>query len=172
MPSYDSEDTMIRLDHLAILVRNVARSRDWYVNNFGFEIEMELPERKTVGLKDDGDLTLFLEETPGEWAPSCKFALQVADVEAKHRELSARGVDFEKAPQKLYGGTVRSCAIPMAIWCPSGTSVPCARRGTAESSGPTRAAAWTARRAAAKPRVVGRQATLETIEEKGRPRWP
>jgi catechol 2,3-dioxygenase-like lactoylglutathione lyase family enzyme len=95
---------MIRLDHLAIPVRNVARSRDWYVNNFGFEIEMEIPERKTVGLKDDGDLTLFLEETPGEWAPSCKFALQVADIEAKHRELSARGVDFEKVPQKLYWG--------------------------------------------------------------------
>jgi predicted enzyme related to lactoylglutathione lyase len=95
---------MIRLGHFAIPVRDVARSREWYVNNFGFEVEIEVPERKTVGLKDDGDQTLFIEETEGAVAPSCKFALQVADVETKYRELSAKGVKFEKGPQKLYWG--------------------------------------------------------------------
>jgi catechol 2,3-dioxygenase-like lactoylglutathione lyase family enzyme len=96
---------MIRLDHLTIPVRDHARSREWYTRNFGFQIEIEIPERKTVGLKDDGDFTLFLEERGGaEVVPSCTLALQVDDVEAKHRELSERGLRFEKAPQRLYWG--------------------------------------------------------------------
>jgi catechol 2,3-dioxygenase-like lactoylglutathione lyase family enzyme len=95
---------MVRLGHFAIPVRNVARSREWYVRNFGLSVEIDVPDRKTVGLKDDGDFTLFLEEFAGDVVPSCKFAVEVADVESKHRELSARGVKFEKAPQKLYCG--------------------------------------------------------------------
>jgi catechol 2,3-dioxygenase-like lactoylglutathione lyase family enzyme len=95
---------MIRLGHFAIPVGDLARSREWYVNNFGFEVEIEVPERRTVGLKDDGDQTLFLEETAEEITPSCKFALEVADVESKYLELSAKGVKFEKIPQKLYWG--------------------------------------------------------------------
>ncbi|HJQ82576.1 MAG TPA: VOC family protein [Candidatus Binatia bacterium] len=95
---------MIRFGHLAIPVRDVARSRDWYVQHFGFEVEIDVPERKTVGIKDDGDFTLFLEETAGAVMPGCKFALEVADVESTYRQLSARGVEFEKRPQKLYWG--------------------------------------------------------------------
>ena len=94
----------MRLDHLAIRVRDHQRSRDWYMSNFGFRIDVEVPERHTVGLKDDADFTLFLEESPDQVAPSCKLALQVDDVESKYQELSARGVRFEKAPQKLYWG--------------------------------------------------------------------
>jgi predicted enzyme related to lactoylglutathione lyase len=95
---------MVRVGHFAIPVRDVARSREWYVSNFGLEVEIDVPERMTVGLKDDGDCTLFLEQVAGDFAPSCKFAFEVADVESKYRELSARGVKFEKAPQKLYWG--------------------------------------------------------------------
>jgi uncharacterized glyoxalase superfamily protein PhnB len=74
------------------------------VNNFGFEVEIEVPERRTVGLEDDDDQTLFLAETAEEIAPSCTFTLEVADVEAKYLELSTKGVTFEKVPQKLYWG--------------------------------------------------------------------
>jgi catechol 2,3-dioxygenase-like lactoylglutathione lyase family enzyme len=95
---------MVRFGHFGIPVRDVARSREWYVNNFGLQVEIDVPERKTVGLKDDGDFTLFLEEVGEGFAPSCKFALEVSDVESKHRELSARGVKFERSPQKLYWG--------------------------------------------------------------------
>jgi catechol 2,3-dioxygenase-like lactoylglutathione lyase family enzyme len=96
---------MIRLDHLAIPVRDHACSREWYTKNFGLKVEVEVPERKTVGVKDDGDFTLFSEESPdGRVAPSCKLAFQVDDVEAKYRELSAKGVKFEKFPQKLFWG--------------------------------------------------------------------
>lgn len=96
---------MIRLDHLAIPVRDRARSREWYTKNFGFAVEFEVPERRTVALKDDGDLTLFLVETTDQQvAPSCVLTFQVDDVDSKHRELSRAGVKFEKAPQKLYWG--------------------------------------------------------------------
>jgi uncharacterized glyoxalase superfamily protein PhnB len=96
---------VIRLDHLAITVRNCGRSREWYTKNFGFQIEIDIPERHTVGLKDDGDFTLFLAEDPaGEVAASCTLTFQVDDVESKYRELSERGLRFEKTPQKLFWG--------------------------------------------------------------------
>ena len=96
---------MIRLDHLAISVRDHVRSRDWYTTNFGFRIEFEVPERKTVALQDDGDLTLFLIQSPSaDGSSSCTLTFQVDDVESKYRELCKRGVSFEKAPQKLYWG--------------------------------------------------------------------
>ena len=96
---------MIRLNHLTIPVGKHSVSREWYTCNLGLKVEFEVPERKTVALQDDGDLTLFLVES--SQAPvglSCTLTFQVDDVEAKHRELSARGVTFEKAPQKLFWG--------------------------------------------------------------------
>jgi predicted enzyme related to lactoylglutathione lyase len=99
------EEQMIRLDHLAIPVRDHARSREWYTKNFGLKVEFEVPERKTVALQDDGGLTLFLVENSNEQInPSCTLTFQVDDVESKYRELSSLGVEFEKAPQKLYWG--------------------------------------------------------------------
>ena len=102
---------MIRLDHLAIPVRNHERSREWYTNTLGLRVEFEIPGRKTIALQDDADLTLFVYEPPdGEVKPSCTMAFQVDDVDAKYRELSARGVAFEKSPQKLmwgYGAELR-----------------------------------------------------------------
>jgi catechol 2,3-dioxygenase-like lactoylglutathione lyase family enzyme len=62
---------MVCLGHFAIPVRNVTRSREWYVKNFGLAVEIDVPDRKTVGLKDDGDVTLFLEEVAGT---SCRRA--------------------------------------------------------------------------------------------------
>jgi len=102
---------MIKLNHLAILVRNYTRSRDWYVRNFSLKVEFELPERKTVALQDDTDLTLFLfEDEREQLTPSCTLSFQIDDVELKYRELSGRGVVFEKSPQKLlwgYGAELR-----------------------------------------------------------------
>lgn len=97
---------MIRLDHLAIPVRDCAASREWYTTNLGLEVEFEVAERKTVALRDDADLTLFLfEPTDGRTpTPSCTLTFQVDDVDAKYRELAARDVPFEKAPQKLFWG--------------------------------------------------------------------
>ena len=96
---------MVRLDHLAISVTDETQSRDWYVSNFGFRVEFEVPERHTIALQDDGGFTIFLVRDPiAATRPSCTLTLQVADVEAKHAQLAARGVRFEKLPQKLYWG--------------------------------------------------------------------
>lgn len=95
---------MVRLDHLTVTVRDVVRSRAWYVDNFGFTVEFEVPERRTVALRDDADLTLFLVEIAGPVTPSCLLTFQVDDVDVKYRELAARGVVFEQAPQLLFWG--------------------------------------------------------------------
>lgn len=96
---------MIRLDHLSIPVRQCSISREWYTKNFGLEVEFEVPERKTIALRDDADLTLFLyEPDDGHVSPSCTLTFQVDNVDAKYEELSKRGVLFEKSPQKLFWG--------------------------------------------------------------------
>jgi catechol 2,3-dioxygenase-like lactoylglutathione lyase family enzyme len=96
---------MVRLDHLAIPIRQCVASREWYTTNLGLRVEFEIPERKTVALQDEAGLTLFLYESQeASVTPSCTLTFQVDDVAAKHRELTARGVAFEKSPQKLFWG--------------------------------------------------------------------
>jgi predicted enzyme related to lactoylglutathione lyase len=102
---------MIRLNHIAIPVYDYTRSRNWYTTNLSLRVEFEIPERKTVALQDSADLTLFLYERPdGQVTPSCTLTFQVDDVDATYSELSARGVAFDKPPQKLlwgYGAELR-----------------------------------------------------------------
>ena len=96
---------MVRLNHLTLPVSDYARSRDWYAANLGLKVEFELRERKTVALQDDADFTLFLVESAQLHSnPTCTLTFQVDDVEAKHSELSGRGLAFDKAPQKLFWG--------------------------------------------------------------------
>lgn len=96
---------MVRLDHLAIPVSKYLRSRDWYAEHLGMKVEFEIPERKTVALHDDGNLTLFLFETADNHiTPSCTLTFQVENVDSKFEELSGKGVPFERSPQKLFWG--------------------------------------------------------------------
>jgi lactoylglutathione lyase len=95
---------MVRLDHLTLPVRQHARSRDWYTANLGLKVEFEARDRKTVALQDDGGFTLFFVESEEPFTAVCTLAFRVDDVEATYRELSARGVAFGKAPQKLFWG--------------------------------------------------------------------
>src|SRR5262245_25732671 len=84
---------MIRLNRLALVVGSYGRSCDWYTRNLGLKVEFEIPERNTVALQDDSGLTLFLSESEeGAAVATCTMAFEVDDVEAKHRELAARGV--------------------------------------------------------------------------------
>ena len=95
---------MIKLDHLSISVRDFRRSQEWYTKNLGLAVEFEVPGQNTIALQDDAGLTLFLAEGGAVNPISCVLTFQVDDVEAKHRELSANGVSFEKSPQKLFWG--------------------------------------------------------------------
>ncbi|HEU4623966.1 MAG TPA: VOC family protein [Steroidobacteraceae bacterium] len=92
------------MNHLTIPVKHHAISRDWYVSNLGLRVEFEIAERKTVALQDDAGFTLFLAESDEIRSAPCTLTFQVDDVEATYRELSSRGVAFEKAPQKLFWG--------------------------------------------------------------------
>ena len=82
---------MIRLNHLALVVGNCGRSRDWYTRNLGLEVEFEIADRNTVALQDDSELRLFLSE-PAEGAvtATCTLTFEVDDVEAMHRTLAPR----------------------------------------------------------------------------------
>jgi predicted enzyme related to lactoylglutathione lyase len=96
---------MVKLDHLGIYVADPARSADFYVRNFGFAVEMQPQDGSMIAIKDDADFTIFLGRDPERAAlAACDLFLQVEDVEAKHRELTAAGVAFAKAPQKLSWG--------------------------------------------------------------------
>jgi catechol 2,3-dioxygenase-like lactoylglutathione lyase family enzyme len=106
---------MIRLDHLSIPVSQCAVSRDWYTRNLGLQVEFEVPERKTVALRDDADLTLFIYEPPeSRPTPSCTLTFQVDDVDAKYEELVTGGVVFEKAPRSCSGDDVRKVKLTAA----------------------------------------------------------
>jgi predicted enzyme related to lactoylglutathione lyase len=72
--------------------------------NLGLGVEFEVAERKTVALQDHAGFTLFLVESDEIHSTPCTLAFQVDDLERTHRELSSRGVVFEKAPQKLFWG--------------------------------------------------------------------
>ncbi|HZR71051.1 MAG TPA: VOC family protein [Burkholderiales bacterium] len=106
---------MIRLDHLAIAVSDWRRSRDWYVEHLGLELEFEVPERGVAALRDDFDTTLFVSEpttdlplVAGE--KGCILTMQVDDVEATCRRLAGTAVDVVHPPRRVewgYGAEVR-----------------------------------------------------------------
>ena len=96
---------MIKLDHLAIFVGDVQRSREWYGSVVGLDVEFEVPDSKTIALQDDFGFTLFIGQHPeGDITPSCVLTFQVEDVDARYEELSAKGVPFKESPKKLSWG--------------------------------------------------------------------
>ena len=96
---------MPRLDHIELPVSDWQASRDWYRDRLGFEVEFEIPERKTAAMRDEADLTVFMHEgakpAPAE---GLSFTVQVDDVEARAAELEAKGVAFVHPPRKVYWG--------------------------------------------------------------------
>jgi catechol 2,3-dioxygenase-like lactoylglutathione lyase family enzyme len=95
---------MVRLDHMSLPVRDWQRSRDWYKHHLGFEVEFEIPDRKTAAMRDDADLTVFLYESEVSPCPGISFTIQVDDVEATHRQLAGAGVLSVHPPKKVFWG--------------------------------------------------------------------
>src|SRR4051812_14498136 len=96
--------TMVRLDHLSLPVADWQRSRDWYRRGLGFEVEFEIPERKTAALRDDAHLTVFVYEGSAPSCPGISLAIRVDDVAAKYGELTAAGPPFVPPPIKVFWG--------------------------------------------------------------------
>ena len=95
---------MVRLDHLSLPVRNWRRSRDWYRDHLGFEVEFEIPDRQTAAMRDDADLTVFLYQAEVSACPGVSFTIQVDDVDAKHAELASAGLRFVHPPMRVFWG--------------------------------------------------------------------
>ena len=95
---------MPRHDHLSLPVRDWRKSRDWYKDHLGFEVEFEIPERKTAAMHDDADLTIFLYEGKVADCSGISFTIQVDDVEVTHETLAAAGVPFVHPPMKVFWG--------------------------------------------------------------------
>ena len=104
---------MIKFDHLSIPVSDVERSRDWYVESLGMTIELEVPERRIVALRDSAGFTIFLHEVSAVVVPNgCALWFQVDDVETIFAEWSAREVAFTHPPRKSYWGYGAELADP------------------------------------------------------------
>jgi len=95
---------MPRLDHLSLPVRDWRKSRDWYKDHLGFEVEFEIPDRQTAAMRDDADLTIFLYQAEAAVCPGISFTIQVDDVETKHDALATAGVSFVHPPKKVFWG--------------------------------------------------------------------
>ena len=89
---------------MSLPVRDWRASRDWWREDLGFDVEFEIPERNTVAMIDEADLTVFLYTD--EKMPPCAatFTIQVEDVEAKCRDLVASGIKLVHGPQKVMWG--------------------------------------------------------------------
>jgi predicted enzyme related to lactoylglutathione lyase len=70
----------------------------------GFEVELEIPDRKTAAMRDDADLTIFLYDGEVLDCPGISFTVQVDDVDAKHATLVSAGVPFVHPPMKVFWG--------------------------------------------------------------------
>ena len=96
---------MVKFDHMNLPVTNSQASRDWYVKNFGFKVEFEVPARQTVAIQDDAGFTIFLYPAIGQLAGAkCSLTLQVSDVESKYTELKGKGIAFTNPPGKYFWG--------------------------------------------------------------------
>lgn len=95
----------MKLDHLCLSVRDVAKSRDWYHETLGLEVEFELPERKFAALKDESDFgLLLLQGAVGSDPTRIQISFQVKDVDELYSRLAARGVKFDHPPEKRVWG--------------------------------------------------------------------
>lgn len=96
---------MLKFDHLTILVRDWAISRDWYVGVLGLKVEFEIPDRRTVALQDHNDFTLFLEQVSPPPNPSAiALTFQVPDVHTTFQQIAQKGVSFHCPPSKRFWG--------------------------------------------------------------------
>ena len=95
---------MMRLDHMSLPVSDWRRSRDWWRDVLGFKVEFEMPERSSAAMVDETDLTVFLENGEVISNATLGFTVQVDDVEARHAELVAAGIDFVHPPMKVFWG--------------------------------------------------------------------
>jgi catechol 2,3-dioxygenase-like lactoylglutathione lyase family enzyme len=94
---------MAKVSHMVLPVSDVRKSRDWYVDQLGFTVELE--HEGVVGIKDQSGLTIFLQKTAGSLhGQKITLTIQVDNVDSKHEELAGLGVKFVSPPKLQFWG--------------------------------------------------------------------
>ena len=94
---------MAKVSHMVLPVSDVRKSRDWYVDKLGFEVDRE--HEGVVGIKDQSGLTIFLQKAAGILdGQKIALTIQVDNVDSKHEELASLGVQFVSPPKRLFWG--------------------------------------------------------------------
>ncbi len=96
----------MKLNHMSLMVKDIAESRDWYVTNLGLKLELEVPEAKFAALEEDTGFGFLLAQGPqsGDSAQNLAIYFEVDDVDELHRKLSEKGIAFDHPPQKTIWG--------------------------------------------------------------------
>jgi catechol 2,3-dioxygenase-like lactoylglutathione lyase family enzyme len=95
---------MVRLDHLSLPVADWRKSRDWYRQHLGFEVEFEIPDRQTAAMRDDADLTVFLYEGAVAPCPGISFTIQVDERRSETPGVERRRHPFRAPADKVFWG--------------------------------------------------------------------
>jgi catechol 2,3-dioxygenase-like lactoylglutathione lyase family enzyme len=103
---------MMKFDHLNLPVRDLDRSRTWWVESLGLTVEFEVPNARAVALNDGEGFAIFLQEKLDVVPSGIALWFQVDDVGATHVAWSARGVRFTHGPQKNFWGYGAETADP------------------------------------------------------------
>jgi catechol 2,3-dioxygenase-like lactoylglutathione lyase family enzyme len=94
-----------RLDHISLPVKDWRKSRDWWCDVLGFEVEFELEGPGVAAMQDEADLTVFLNQADAVTIPpGLVLTIRVSDVEVRYAALKAAGVVFTHPPQKVFWG--------------------------------------------------------------------
>jgi catechol 2,3-dioxygenase-like lactoylglutathione lyase family enzyme len=95
----------MKFDHMTLPVSDPARSRDWYIQILGFELEFENLAAGFAAIQDDNDFTIFLQKATGPLTgEKCSLTIQVTDVDHTHKSLTAKGISFRHPPTRHFWG--------------------------------------------------------------------
>ena len=89
------------LGQVALTVRDVKRSLAFYQD--ALELPFLFSPTPTLAFLTIGDVRLMLSEPEGEFSPggSTVLYLRIADIDAEHATLRARGVEFIDTPHLI-----------------------------------------------------------------------
>jgi predicted enzyme related to lactoylglutathione lyase len=96
----------LKLNHLQITARDSAKSRDWYVSNFGYRVEFEIADIGFVALEDDWGMALLIAKgKPGKNAGAGVYLnFEVENVDERYEFMKSRGVKFVHPPKQTVWG--------------------------------------------------------------------
>jgi catechol 2,3-dioxygenase-like lactoylglutathione lyase family enzyme len=87
------------VNHIAISVSNLARSRDWYRQSFGLRLIQESAENVLLGFGES--MIVRVEGTPGT-IYHFMFGIDGYDADALRAKLAAAGLEPQKDPDSFH----------------------------------------------------------------------